>query len=297
MKTYRSLLKSLYFLSELGDDQIDALSDICMERPYAERQAVFVQGAWAGHFYVILDGEIEIWQKPGGGLSDSLAVCRKGQVIGENVLTGEDIRQVSAIARSDAQVLAVNKNEFETLLCGHAETYANVLNAVSGGKNAAGLRMTAALQAERQNLKNACVRLKRNIESLKQAMGGFSDSEALYRNALESLPDGIFITDPEGRIRFMNARLRAMFNISARHVQYMNSRTLLRRIWNDGQSGNGASDLSRNDPDASSFVRSGKTYDYFLSPILADNEISGFIWRFRDAGETRPLKTVSSSRK
>ncbi len=296
MKTYRSILKSLYFLSALGDDQIDALSDICLERPYAERQAVFVQGAPARHFYVILDGEIEIWRKSGAGMADSLAVCRKGQVIGENVLTGEDIRPVSAVARTEARVLAVNKHEFETLLCAHAETYASLLNAVSGGGNAAGLRMAAALQAERLTLKTACARLKRDLESARQALDRRSDEEILYRSALESLPDGIFITDPEGRIRFMNARLCAMFTIPARHVQHMNSRTLLRRIWNEAQSGNGASNLSRQAPDAS-FARGGKTYEYFISPILADNEITGFIWRFRDASETRPLKTVSSSRK
>lgn len=102
----RTILNQADIFHELSNDQLDRMSEICIEKEYALGELIFEENAASDELYIIARGEVEIVVDP-ALVSDrpsnasrpaTIAKLRRGQSFGEVALVDQGLR--SAAARS-----------------------------------------------------------------------------------------------------------------------------------------------------------------------------------------------------
>ncbi len=80
-------------------------------RPIAAGTTIFSAGDRRDHMYAVLDGQVDIFV--GGQL---LETVEKGGIFGEMALIEKENRVATAVARTDAQLVAVDEGRFLFLI-------------------------------------------------------------------------------------------------------------------------------------------------------------------------------------
>jgi signal transduction histidine kinase len=111
---YEFLQKVPWFV-DLPDEDLRSLCAAVTEELLAEGAFLFKEGNAGETAYVIKSGELEIL-KESSGRDVLLAVRSSGEVIGDTALLEESPRTASVRARSDVELLAINKEDFDNLL-------------------------------------------------------------------------------------------------------------------------------------------------------------------------------------
>lgn len=117
---YTALLEQIEIFTDLNQQRLQRISDICSERRYEQGDIIFHENTNSDELYVILHGEVEIQVDPKTlGISPeqspgptTIAVLRRGQSFGEVALVDEGIRSASACcAAPGTRVLAIPRND------------------------------------------------------------------------------------------------------------------------------------------------------------------------------------------
>ena len=111
---YEFLQKVPWFV-DLPDDDLRLLCAAVTEELLAEGDFLFKEGNAGETAYVIKAGELEIL-KESSGRDVLLAVRSTGEVIGDTALIEETPRTATVRARTDAELLAIDKEDFDNLL-------------------------------------------------------------------------------------------------------------------------------------------------------------------------------------
>lgn len=89
-------------------------------RSFAAGEAIYDEGQAADHCFLLQDGRVRL-VKTIRGAERSLTVLKPGDLFGEDALLARTFRSASAVALTDAQVLALDRKTFGVLLSGNPE--------------------------------------------------------------------------------------------------------------------------------------------------------------------------------
>jgi hypothetical protein len=108
------LLKAVPLLSDLSGEQLLPVADIVQQVHVESGDLVFAEGQPGNHLYVILEGEVDV-------LRGREVVAQFGvkDCFGEMALLDQSPRSASVRARTDCELLAISRDDFQDLLDMH----------------------------------------------------------------------------------------------------------------------------------------------------------------------------------
>lgn len=126
-----SFLRNIYFFHSMPEQSLKKIRDLCIEKTFEPDSILFFEDMPGDSFFIILEGELEIWKR--FGQTDELLIntIRAGQPLGEMALI--DDRPRSATVRSATRVRAyvINAKDFNELLLTDAAICLSLLKAVT----------------------------------------------------------------------------------------------------------------------------------------------------------------------
>lgn len=111
-----TLLKNAAIFSELDDDELQRVAEICKEQEFKFGQHVFKEGEPGNRLYLISKGEVRISRQVPGSGEEALAVLKPGAIFGEMAVFDRSERSTDAIANTDCTLITVTRTDFEMLL-------------------------------------------------------------------------------------------------------------------------------------------------------------------------------------
>jgi signal transduction histidine kinase len=125
-------LKTVYFFSDLKDEEISIIGSVCSEQSYEDREIVFREGDAADRFFIVLEGEVEIWKDFSGDDSgDLLAVRGEGHLFGEMSLVDDLPRSATVRVRGRTRLLCVGRGDFHRIIHENSSIAVSVLKSIS----------------------------------------------------------------------------------------------------------------------------------------------------------------------
>ena len=115
----------------LTADDLDRLAGIATERRAAAGQVLFLQGAPAPCFFVLLTGAVRIYKSAPDGREHTLHLIRPGQMFAEAAIFRADGYPASALALEDSLALALPRDAFIDLLRGSPELALKIIAGLS----------------------------------------------------------------------------------------------------------------------------------------------------------------------
>jgi CRP-like cAMP-binding protein len=110
-------LREVALFRGLESADLDRILEISDPVLYEKGEVVFEEGERGDHFFIIVQGAIEL-RKAGGGEPKRLAVLRAGQAFGEMALLNQTPRSASAVAVDRTYMLSVSRPAFRQILGG-----------------------------------------------------------------------------------------------------------------------------------------------------------------------------------
>ena len=124
------LIKQAAIFSDLTDDEIAAVAEICKEQQVRRNQHVFKEGEPGNRLYIVAEGEVRISRDVPGSGEEALAILKKGACFGEMSVFDRSERSTDAIANTTCMLLTISRSDFEMLLDFNREIAYKVLWAV-----------------------------------------------------------------------------------------------------------------------------------------------------------------------
>lgn len=109
--------------SEVVVEQLFQLAMVAREARFARGQIIFRAGEPADAFYLIVEGEVEL-SSADGGLRE---VVGSGRSFGLYAVLAREPRRVSATAQQATLAIAIEAEDFNSLLSDNTEIFAGVL--------------------------------------------------------------------------------------------------------------------------------------------------------------------------
>ncbi|MCZ6917525.1 MAG: cyclic nucleotide-binding domain-containing protein [Gemmatimonadetes bacterium] len=125
-----ALLRKAQIFSELDDDELTAISEICSEQEFSFGHKIFKEGEPGNRLYIVAEGEVRISRDVPGSGEEALTVLKPGACFGEMAVFDRSVRSTDAIANVDCRLLTIARADFEILLDFNRELAWKVLWAV-----------------------------------------------------------------------------------------------------------------------------------------------------------------------
>jgi signal transduction histidine kinase len=116
MKGYFHFLRKVPFFQNLNDEDIREIMRYCREEELSPGQVIFYEGDTADRFYIVLEGEVEVWKDYDSPYADLLAVHGINKLFGEMALVDDLPRSATVVTRTRTRLLYINEEEFQRLL-------------------------------------------------------------------------------------------------------------------------------------------------------------------------------------
>jgi CRP/FNR family cyclic AMP-dependent transcriptional regulator len=117
-------------VDDLGDDEKAMLFER-FGRSFAAGASIYAEGEPATHCYLIQEGRVRLVKRVRSS-DRSLTVLRAGDLFGEDALVPDSVRAASAVALTDAAVLALDRATFGVLLSTTAEVALRLVEQLVG---------------------------------------------------------------------------------------------------------------------------------------------------------------------
>jgi len=72
-KARLDFLRRVYFLKDLSEEEIGLIESNCTEESYGPGDIIFTEGTVADRFYIVEEGEVEVWKNWSDPKPDLLA--------------------------------------------------------------------------------------------------------------------------------------------------------------------------------------------------------------------------------
>ncbi len=114
------IISTIHPFASLPSDEIEHLARSLRPRAIPEQTLLLREGGVDDHFYILLEGQVEIIKALGTDAERLLGILGAGSLLGEMSLFGQDSRHTASVrARSPLQVLEMTRAEFDALLHRH----------------------------------------------------------------------------------------------------------------------------------------------------------------------------------
>lgn len=110
-----AFLKKIPLFESLPDEDFERLCELVSEEHFNAGETMFYEGAAGDRLFVIKSGQVEIL-KTSSGREVMLAVRDVGEVIGEMALIEDMPRNATVRARTNVEVISINKAQFNYLM-------------------------------------------------------------------------------------------------------------------------------------------------------------------------------------
>ena len=127
------LLRNVQLFEALTDDDLRLIAGVVDELEMEEGSVLFEAGDSADHFYIVVDGAVEIFRSDGEG--------------GEELMVAPDPRSASARVVEAAHLLAIARDDFEWLLGGDSLAV-RILSGLSRALREIGVRFASVERIE-----------------------------------------------------------------------------------------------------------------------------------------------------
>lgn len=165
-KLTTSILKNIYFFNSMPDHALEKIVALGIEKNYEQGSILFFEDMPGDCFFVILEGELEIWKRYGQDDEVLLAVNGAGQPIGEMALIDERPRSATVRAKTPVVVFVIDAIDFNNLLLTENSICMNLLRAVTLMVRRSNEAHIADLDRQNKELARAYLDLKSAQEEL-----------------------------------------------------------------------------------------------------------------------------------
>jgi signal transduction histidine kinase len=172
VKDHFHFLKNAYFFQNLDDATIKIILAVCQEKTYGPGQIIFEEGDRAERFFIVLEGEVEVWKDYKDPEPDMLAVHGTGHLFGEMALIDDLPRSATVIARNSTRLLSMMREDFQRILAENSAVALSVLKSVS-------LMVRRSNQSFVDNLRNRNHALEKAYRELEEAQDELLKAERL----------------------------------------------------------------------------------------------------------------------
>ena len=121
-------LKKVYLFSSLASDEHQLIAENLEEMRYARNELVIREGEAGDSFFIVEQGEVEVFVTSPTGTKKSLTILSVGDFFGEIALLTGERRTASVQALTEVRVFRLKKESFKTVL----ETRPDILDQISG---------------------------------------------------------------------------------------------------------------------------------------------------------------------
>jgi CRP/FNR family cyclic AMP-dependent transcriptional regulator len=111
-----ALIKQATIFSDLDDDEVARIAEICSEQHFRSGQTIFKEGEPGNRLFIVSDGEVRVSRQVPGSGEEALAVLKPGACFGEMAVFDRSERSTDAIANTDCTLLTITRSDFEMLL-------------------------------------------------------------------------------------------------------------------------------------------------------------------------------------
>jgi signal transduction histidine kinase len=116
MPRFFPLLRQVYFFKDLSDEDIERIEPCCHDEHFEPGQIVFVEGASAEKFYIVVQGLVEVWKDYYEPYRDLLAAHGPGHLFGEMSLIDDLPRSATVVARESTHALFLYRDDFHRII-------------------------------------------------------------------------------------------------------------------------------------------------------------------------------------
>jgi signal transduction histidine kinase len=275
------------FFKRLSDEEIRLVAECCSEELRESGEVIFVEGAVADRFYIVIDGRVEVWKNYGDPRPDLLATLEGGRFFGEMALIDELPRSATVVAKERTRLLSLYRDDFRRLISERSSIALSVMTSISNMVRSSNEAYVDDLRKRNAELEAANAELKKaQADGLRterlSTLGKFS-SLILHdiRNPLSVL---------KGQLELMKMRLYEPEKLSSHIASSLAEVSRLERLANeflDYSRGEVRLDMTITKPSllfarvesemAKSFVKSGiaieKSIAYDESVILDEERV------------------------
>lgn len=124
-------LRKAYLFKGLSDEEIRLVAAACAEEERDAGDVIFVEGAVADRFYIVIEGRVEVWKNFYDPKPDLLAVHGAGHFFGEMALIDELPRSATVVAKESTRLLYLYRDEFRRLISERSSIALSVMTGIS----------------------------------------------------------------------------------------------------------------------------------------------------------------------
>jgi CRP-like cAMP-binding protein len=111
-----NLIKQAAIFSDLDDEELKRIAEICKEQSFKFGQNIFKEGDPGNRLFIISTGDVRISRVVPGSGEEALTVLKVGACFGEMSVFDRSERSTDAIANTDCTLLTITRSDFEILL-------------------------------------------------------------------------------------------------------------------------------------------------------------------------------------
>ncbi|HOX13618.1 MAG TPA: ATP-binding protein [Spirochaetales bacterium] len=131
MNDYYEFLRRIFFFKDLSDQEILLVANACHEERHTSGDILFLEGSAADRCYIVLEGRVEVWKDYNEAKPSLLGVHGPGHFFGELALLDELPRSATVVARENARVLFLYREDFRNLIRDHSSIALSVMVSIS----------------------------------------------------------------------------------------------------------------------------------------------------------------------
>ncbi|SDL38147.1 CRP/FNR family transcriptional regulator, anaerobic regulatory protein [Maridesulfovibrio ferrireducens] len=129
-QTTDKCFKDLWLFETFNDSQLEELKKIGLKKTITKGNSIFAQGRPANEMFLIKAGRIRLSKVQEDGAEITLDFRKAGDVVGENILSGEMDYPLSAWAMEETVTCGFNINSFNELILKHPDIGLSVIKSM-----------------------------------------------------------------------------------------------------------------------------------------------------------------------
>jgi len=126
----KSVLKRVPLFSKIEDKELEKIAEISHLKKYRKDEDIFSEGEVGDALYILVSGVVKVFRTSSDGRIKTLALLQKGDFLGEMAILEKEIRSANVRAVEDAEILVINKRDFEASLTSNPQIAFKIMETI-----------------------------------------------------------------------------------------------------------------------------------------------------------------------